>query len=418
MENDIWRKKNSYYYDYLESFVRFLVPEGKRSIYLLPDAYRSETKDIGRYDYAVLEDVLGLTDDVEALLRYSASLIADDGRVVIIQYSALWEPILRLASLLRLRRTTKEQNWLSMSDLVNFSEIAGLEVVRSGTKMLLPKYIPLLSSFMNTIVANIFPFSRLGLFHYVVAKKLIRTSGNNNPSLSIIVPARNEKETVERIVRAMPNLGAFTEIIFIEGHSRDGTWDEIMRVSKKYPDKRIGFAQQKGIGKGDAVRMGFDMATGDMLLIYDADMTVPPEEVERFYRVLRDGRCDFVNGSRLVYPVQKGAMRVLNLIGNKFFSFALSAILGQRIKDTLCGTKVMWRSDYEWIQKGRNFFGDFDPFGDFDLLFGAAKLSLKILDMPVHYKERVYGDTNIERWKHGWLLLKMTIFAARKIRFR
>ena len=238
------------------------------------------------------------------------------------------------------------------------------------------------------------------------------------PSLSIIVPARNEAGTIERIVQELPTLGVFTEIIFVEGHSGDHTLKEIKRVVKKYRlNKRINFAVQKGKGKGDAVRLGFNMAKGDILTIYDADMTVPAEEIHKFYRALIENRGDFINGSRLVYPLEKQSMRFLNFLGNKFFSFTFSVILGQPLEDTLCGTKLLWSEDYLKIKKNRDFFGDFDPFGDFDLLFGAAKLNLKIVDMPVHYKERTYGTTNIQRWSHGWLLLKMVAFSLRKLKF-
>lgn len=416
---DIWKKRNRYYYAYLEDLVRFLVPEGKDVVRVSPHTSNGDLHaEAHSCDYVVLADVLGFSDDVEHLLRQSAKAIRSDGRVVILQWNALWEPVLRLASKLGLRRPNVEQNWLSLSDLENLAEIAGLEVIRSGTKMIVPLYVPVLARLANTFLANVFPFSRLGLIHYAVARRFVRVDAEQNNSLSIVVPARNEKGTIERIVSSLPTCGAFTEIVFIEGHSNDGTWEEIERVARAHPEKRIVFARQEGKGKGDAVRKGFSMATGDVLAIYDADMTVPARELERFYTLLMSGRCDFVNGSRLVYPVERGAMRVLNLIGNKFFSIVLSAILGQRLKDTLCGTKVLRKSDYAWIEKGRAFFGDFDPFGDFDLIFGAAKLNLKILDMPVHYKERVYGSTNIERWKHGLLLLRMTLFAARKLRFR
>ena len=319
-----------------------------------------------------------------------------------------------------LRRPVSEQNWLTLSDLKNMAYLSGFEVVKSGSKMLCPIYIPIISEFFNKILANVYPFSSLGLFHYLVLRKVIRkqSSDTNLPSISIIVPARNEAGTIERIARELPALGPLTEIIFIEGHSSDNTLSEIERVSAfKLQGKKFLKAVQKGKGKGDAVRLGFDMASGNILAIYDADMTVPPQEVAKFYQALCDNRGEFINGSRLVYPVEKGAMRVLNLIGNKFFSLAFSSIIGQPIKDTLCGTKVLWRKDYEEIKSNRGFFGDFDPFGDFDLLFGAVKINRKIIDMPVHYKERVYGTTNINRWKHGWLLLKMTIFASRKLKF-
>jgi hypothetical protein len=111
------------------------------------------------------------------------------------------------------------------------------------------------------------------------------------------------------------------------------------------------------------------------------------------------------------------AMRFLNLCANKAFALLFSWLLGQPVKDTLCGTKVLTKSNYQKIAENRSYFGDFDPFGDFDLLFGASKLNLKIQDLPVRYRERVYGQTNIQRWKHGWLLLEMVAFAAAKLKF-
>jgi hypothetical protein len=389
-----------YYHRTIDDFVGFLTPAGRAG------------------EYVVVRDELGSVPDVEEHLRGRAGKLGADGRMIIISHNALWEPFLRLASALGIRRPNVESNWLSRGDLSNFCLLAGLEPVRTGTRMLVPVYIPLVSAFFNRIVATIWPFSRLGIFHFVVARKsgAVRKSF---PSLSIIVPARNEEGTIEAMAPELPNLGAHTELIFIEGNSKDGTWTEIERVAAAWADRRtIKIARQDGRGKGDAVRKGFALASGDILAIYDADMTVPAAEVEKFYRLLAAGTADFANGSRLVYPVEKGAMRVLNLAGNKFFASAFSWILGQPMKDTLCGTKVVWKADYEEIARGRSYFGDFDPFGDFDLLFGAAKMNLKIVDVPIHYQARVYGETNIRRWSHGWLLLRMTAFAARKLKFR
>ena len=212
-------------------------------------------------------------------------------------------------------------------------------------------------------------------------------------------------------------MGRLTEIIFVEGHSTDNTWDEIQRVAKKYPDRQIKILQQSGAGKGNAVREGFAAASGDILMILDADLTMPPEELPKFYDVLASRHAEFANGVRLVYPMEKEAMRFLNMCANKFFSIAFTWLLGQPVKDTLCGTKVLFRKDYESIVANRSYFGNFDPFGDFDLLFGASKLNLKIADVPIRYRNRTYGSTNIHRWKHGLLLLRMTMFAARKLKF-
>lgn len=403
-----WKR---YYYDYLANFIAFLAPA---------DAGNS---------YKIMSDELGRVDDIQARLESVKQSLPSDGRIVITQYSTLWEPILRIASHLGMRAGDIEQNWLSRQDLANLSYLAGLEMVKSGTKMIMPLYIPGISELLNEYIANIWPFSKLGLFHYAVLRKPEQripvrqgAAHKDMPSISIVVPARNEAGTIEKIARELPELGKFTEIIFIEGNSRDNTWDEIQRVHTEmngagHGKRRILIGKQTGKGKGDAVRKGFDMATGDILAIYDADMTVPAAEMTKFYDAIVSNKGDFINGSRLVYPLEAEAMRVLNFFGNKFFSLAFTWILGQPLKDTLCGTKVIWRTDYDKVIGGRVFFGDFDPFGDFDLLFGAAKLNLKIIDLPIHYKNRVYGSTNISRWSHGWLLLKMTAFAAGKLKF-
>jgi len=211
-------------------------------------------------------------------------------------------------------------------------------------------------------------------------------------------------------------MGANTELILVEGHSKDDTLEAIQREMAARPGQACILLRQSGTGKGDAVRMGFAHASGDILMILDADLTVPPEVLPRFYEALVSGHGEFVNGVRLVYPMERQAMRFLNLVGNKLFSWAFSWLLGQPIKDTLCGTKVLWRGDYKRIAAHRAYFGDFDPFGDFDLLFGAAKQNLKIVDLPVRYRERRYGTTNIQRWKHGWLLLRMTLFALWRLK--
>ena len=212
-------------------------------------------------------------------------------------------------------------------------------------------------------------------------------------------------------------MGSSTELIFVEGGSKDNTWAEIERVKRDYPNREIKILKQTGKGKGDAVRAGYAVATGDILMILDADLTMPPEDLVKFYAVLESGKAEFANGVRLVYPMEKEAMRFLNLCANKFFSITFSWLLGQSVKDTLCGTKVLWKKDYERIAANRSFFGDFDPFGDFDLLFGAAKANLHIMDIPIRYRDRTYGSTNINRWSHGLLLLRMVIFAARKLKF-
>jgi glycosyltransferase involved in cell wall biosynthesis len=281
---------------------------------------------------------------------------------------------------------------------------------------MVPVRIPLISDWCNRYLAKILPFRWLSLANFVVARPM-RLQRKNNPSVSVVVAARNESGHIDELISRIPQMGAGTEIVFVEGNSTDDTYSAIERAIANNPQLNCKLLKQPGKGKGDAVRTGFDAATGDILMILDADITVPPEDLPRFYEIMANGSGEFVNGVRLVYPMEGDAMRFANLIGNKFFSWAFSWLLGQPIRDTLCGTKVLWREDYRRIADNRSYFGDFDPFGDFDLLFGAAKLNLKIMEVPVRYRARRYGETNISRWSHGWLLLKMVAFAAKRIKF-
>jgi glycosyltransferase involved in cell wall biosynthesis len=233
-----------------------------------------------------------------------------------------------------------------------------------------------------------------------------------------VVPLRNEAGNVAPLLERIPKMADRQEIIFVEGHSTDNTWEVLNQVVADYRgDMHLAVYKQTGRGKRDAVRLGFERSTGDVLAILDGDISVPPEELPRFFELIARGKAEFANGSRLVYPMESEAMQFLNMIANKCFGYAFSYLLGQSIRDTLCGTKVLRREEYDRIAANQAYFGDFDPFGDFDLLFGAARLNLKILDVPVHYKQRVYGATNISRFRHGMMLIRMCFFAARKICF-
>ena len=275
---------------------------------------------------------------------------------------------------------------------------------------------PFLGSLLNRFLVRFWPFSHLALANFLVARPQ-PIEVKEKPSVSVIVPARNEAGNISTIFKRLPKMGRETELIFVEGHSQDDTFVVIEREIAAHSSTPSRVYRQTGIGKADAVRLGFEQAHGEILMILDADLTVPPEDLPRFYQALCNRTGEFINGVRLVYPMEQQAMRTLNLLGNKFFSIAFSWLLGQSIKDTLCGTKVLWKKDYELISSNRSYFGEFDPFGDYDLIFGAAKLNLKIVDLPIRYRERTYGSTNIHRWRHGWLLVKMVAFAARRLKF-
>jgi SAM-dependent methyltransferase len=371
-----------------------------------------------KFDVIILSDLINDLWDVQATFEQIARLATPRTRVILNTYSRLWELPLRVTQRLGLSKPNLQQNWLTVEDITGLLALAGFEVIRHWQEVLWPLPTPLLDVFFNHFVVKAWPFRYLALTNFVVARPVAqRVPQATEPLVSVIIPARNEAGNIPHIFARIPNLGRETELVFVEGHSQDDTYSVIERAMAEHPERPSRLLGQSGVGKGDAVRLGFEHAKGDVLIILDADLTVPPEDLPRFYEVLRSGKGEFVNGVRLVYPMEDEAMRFLNLLGNKFFSLAFSWLLGQPVKDTLCGTKALWKSDYELIAANRAYFGDFDPFGDFDLLFGAAKQNLKIVDLPIRYRERTYGTTNIHRWRHGWLLLKMVLFAAQRIKF-
>jgi SAM-dependent methyltransferase len=368
----------------------------------------------GTFDYIVISETLNTAADIQLLLERLHPVSHADTRLVFNFYSALWRPVLAVAGWCGLHAPQPQSSWLSTADVRNLLALADWQPVVLQPRILIP--VPCLGL---DVLANRWLAPLLGWFclaDFCVARPARRPAAGA-PTVSVIIPARNEAGNIEAAVRRTPDMGGGTELIFVEGHSKDDTWAQIQRVQREFPDRKIKIMQQTGKGKGDAVRLGFAAATGDLLMILDADLTMPPEELPKFYDVLASGRAEFANGVRLVYPMDEEAMQFLNLCANKTFGIIFTWLLGQPVKDTLCGTKVLSRAHYEKIAANRAYFGDFDPFGDFDLLFGAAKLNLKIADVPIRYKERTYGTTNIQRWSHGWLLLRMVLFAARKLKF-
>ncbi len=368
-----------------------------------------------KFDYILLADLVNDLPDVQAVFERLQSVAHPRTRLVASFFNNLWRPVLRAAEKLALKSPTLLQNWLSRDDVTNLLHLANWEVIKTDTRILWPARVPLWSWFCNRWVAPL--LSPCCLTVALVARPKPRPAPATQYGCSVVIPARNEAGNIEEAVRRTPEMGQGTEIIFIEGHSTDDTWGEIQRVAAKYPQRTIKVLKQQSRGKGGAVREAFSAATGDLLFILDADLTMPPEELPKFYEVARSGTAEFVNGVRLVYPMEEQAMQFLNMVANKAFGLTFSWLLGQKIKDTLCGTKVLFRADYEAIARNRAYFGEFDPFGDFDLLFGAAKLNLRLVDLPIRYRARTYGQTNIHRWSHGWLLLRMVCFAARRLKF-
>jgi ubiquinone/menaquinone biosynthesis C-methylase UbiE len=452
-ERDSYRDKNRYYYSLLFKEYQYFIPKGKKVLevgcstgdllnalnpslgvgidvssatikiatakfpqYQFFTGTISDYQSDEKFDYIVLSGLLGELEDIQQFFADLKKFCHPHTRIIIEYYSVMWQYLLKLGEETHAKIPQKMQNWITHHDVCNFLALTGYEPIKTERSIIFPKNIWGLSYLLNRFVAKLPFFNALTLNHFVVARPFF--APEREFDVTVLVPCRNEKGNIEQAVTRTPDFGRSVEIIFVEGGSSDGTYEEVERVIKAYPNKDIKLFKQIGKGKGDAVRLGFGKAKGEVLMILDADLTVAPEEMPKFYRALRDNRGEFINGCRLVYPMDKEAMRFLNLLANKFFGVFFSWLLGQKFKDTLCGTKVLFKSDYEAIAANRSYFGEFDPFGDFDLIFGAVKLNLKVIELPIRYKERVYGTTNIQRFRQGLILLQMCAFAMKKIKFR
>ena len=452
-KSDRWAGCGGYYHQRLQDVLQFVVPPGHRIIeigcgrgdllaslkpsygvgvdfsaqmiqrakashanlhFIEADVHELDLQ--SQFDFIILSDMIDDLWDVQKVFEQLVGLCHPRTRLLINSYSRLWEPMLKIAEKLGVAKPALAQNWLTIDDISDLLGLAGFEVIRSWQEILWPIRMPLAAKLFNNVLVKVWPFKIFAMTNFILVR-LCPKKLPDKPIISVIIPARNEAGNIAQIFARTPEMGTATELVFIEGHSQDDTYSVIEQEIAAHPERKCQLHRQTGVGKGDAVRLGFACARGDMLMILDADMTVPPEDLPRFYGALHSGRGEFINGVRLVYPMEEEAMRFFNFLGNKFFSLAFSWMLGQPIKDTLCGTKALWKQDYMLIAANRKYFGDFDPFGDYDLIFGAAKLGLKIVDLPIRYRARTYGSTNIRRWRHGWLLLRMVCFAARKIKF-
>jgi hypothetical protein len=363
----------------------------------------------------LLNGNLNYSFDIQEQLVELKMRLSRTSRVVIVAYNSYLRGLYRLANLLGVRKGPEPTTFVTETDLNNIARLSGYDIVRSRSLGYLPWRFLGLGTLANWLIPAIPGLRMLSLASVITLRPRIESV--ERPSLAVVIPARNEKGNIENALKRMPDLGCATEIIFVEGHSTDDTWEEIQRVMAAYSSKfKLKAYRQTGKGKSDAVRLGFANSGAELLTILDADLTMPPELLGRFYEAYCHGLADFVNGTRLVYPMEGEAMRGLNLLGNIFFAKALSAVLGNRLGDSLCGTKLLARHDYERMVAWRKDFGDFDPFGDFELLFPASVLALGVVDIPIRYRARVYGTTQISRFRHGLMLLKMTLIGLFRIK--
>lgn len=430
---DKWIKRNRYYYDRIKRMLRFIIEPNKRVLEVrcqvgdllasvepcygvgveisqkLVDVARHNYPNLNfvcanpeelalgeKFDYVIVGHIFDTVDILGALNQVMAHC-TQSTRIVIINYNQVWEPVLELASSLGARSPYVEPNWVSAEDVNQFLVLSGFTPLRTHQILLFPKYIPLISGLFNEFLAKLPGLRRLCMIQLIVARPKPLAHDESKTSVSVVVPCRNEKGNVQVAVERIPEMGSHTEIIFCDDKSTDGTADEVRRMQKLYPNRDIRLLDGPGICKAENVWTGFRAATGDVLMILDADLTVMPEELPFFFTALVANTGEFVNGSRLVYPVPKTAMKFFNRAGNRVFGVVFSYLLSQRFKDTLCGTKALWRKDWLKIEKNLGSWGIRDLWGDYELIFGASKLHLEIVEMPVHYQERTYGVTKMTR---------------------
>jgi SAM-dependent methyltransferase len=455
-EHSEWEKKKRYSHEEHNRYLQFLVPNGLRVLDLgcgsgdllaslkpsygvgidfnrfLIDSAISKFPDLhffiedienpqiinnleGPFDIILITDVIGELDDIQVFLEGLHQHCSTDTRLIITYHNPLWGPFVKIGEALGIKKPQVEQNWLSTTDIQNIVGLAGFEVIKKDWRQLIPFRILGLGHLFNRYVATLPLIRVLCLRNYAVVRSL-KKSVKKNFTVTVLIPCRNERGNIEDAIKRTPHFCKDIEFIFVEGHSKDGTLEEIYRVRDMNPTYDIKIPTQPGIGKADAVRAGFSQAKGEILMILDADLTMPPEDLPKYYKALVSGEGEFINGSRLVYPMEKEAMRFLNHLANIIFSLLFTYLLNQRFTDTLCGTKALFSRHYQMIDANRAYFGDFDPFGDFDLIFGATKLNLKVVEIPIRYSSRHYGTTQISRLSHGSLLVKMVIFAFRKLK--
>ncbi len=439
-----WIHSNRYFYERLKRVLRFIVEPRKRVLevrcetgHLLASVMPSygvgveisdamvevarrqhpdlhfvkcdpETLELNEtFDYILFNHIFDTVDILRAFESIRRHCTAET-QIVVINYNQLWEPMLRLASKVGLRSRFVEPNWVSENDIRGFLKLAGFRPVRKHRLLLFPKWLPLVSSVMNGFLARLPGLRRLCLMQVIVARPLTEPKREEDLAVSVVIPCRNEAGNIEHAVKRIPSMGRHTEILFCDDKSTDGTAEEVRRMQSLYPDKHIRLVEGPGKCKAENVWTGFRAADGDVLMILDADLAVMPEELPVFLRALATSRGDFVNGSRLVYPMQHLAMKFANIIGNKFFGLVFSFLLDQRIKDTLCGTKVLWRKDWIRMEPCLGTWGIQDHWGDYELLFGASKLHLEIVEVPVHYQERIHGVTKMTRvFANGLRMLRI-----------
>ena len=358
--------------------------------------------------YIVMTNMLDYVHDIWDVMGSLKPAVHEHTLLIITTNNPLWAPLLRLASNLKLRFPESPRNFITNRDICSVLHLQGFDIVEEGLTLPVPKRIPVLGDLINAIVPEVPVLRFVSSLQYIAARPRIPRPPL---SCSVVIPCHNEADNIQECLRRVPNIGTRTEIVVVDDGSTDDTCQRVKEVMAADSRVRL-IVLEKNQGKASAVRAGFEAAEGDVLMILDADMAVTPEELPKFLTPLQDGTADLVNGTRLIYPMHGKAMKVANFLGNKGFCFLASKVIRQRVSDTLCGTKAFLKRDFV-----RMPISGTEHWGDFDLLFGAARLKLRILEIPVHYTERRAGKSKMRAMIEGWSFLWSCLTGWRSLRF-
>ncbi len=359
-----------------------------------------------KYKTIILTDLFEVSTDILELLSMVNKLLGKDGIIVICSINQKWNRILNLFERLNLKDGNQKRLFINSTIVLNIAKVTGLEFVTQRNKQIFPFRMLGLGSLINNILEILFfPFS-FGIRIYSILNQQEKFNEEKKYSKSIIIPAKNEEKNLKPLLNQIPELEEDHEIILAIGDSEDKTYE----VAKEIKEARcwpfeVKVIKQTGKGKANAVWEAVEEASKEVIIILDADISVNPETIVQFNSVIDTGKASFVNGTRLIYGMESGAMRIVNNLGNRIFQYIVSIIIGQKITDSLCGTKVFFRKDFNKIKLWKELVQMKDPFGDFDMIFTAGYFGLKILEIPVRYQARVYGVTQIKRFRDGYKLI-------------
>ena len=375
-----------------------------------------EKRDIENCDHLVIADIEHQNNPALNLLRLS-NFMKDEARIIVLSKNFFWMFILKFLKILFNFSPTKN-NFLPSSYLSNLYSSCNLEIIRSEKIIALPINVPILTDLIN----KIFRLPILNWFcvlNVTILKKINTKISKENQKISFIIPCKNEENNIPLFKDHIKSLSDRYEFLFGDDISTDQTMLEINKIKSELNDKKINSYNGPGICKSENVYKGIEISNGDIIVIYDADLTVSFDDIEFAIKILINSNADFINCTRMIYPQKEGAMKKLNFIGNSFFAILFSLLFKKKITDTLCGTKIFYKKDWVKIKQDISNWGTKDLWGDYDLLIGAYKNNLKILEVPVTYYERTSGETKMTNvFKNAFRMFYISIYAYYKLRLK